>query len=152
MVKLVNYVRHQVQEGHGRSLDLSTSSVFDNDQYLLPVLEDDALLYNLGDLVHGGLEQEQSPDMTAIVANVSREGTAAYTKISELHEALLRSQQEALAAQQRLELAEKALNLSRLADIQEESKPLTNLASAQRAQYKGNYDGPGSGRLLMRSE
>ena len=143
MVKLVNYVRRQVQRGQGRSLDLSTSSIFDDDQYLQPVLEDDALLYSLEDIIHDGFNNQPGSDTATAAACDLEEGTAAYTKISRLHEALLRSQQEALAAQQRLEIAEKALRLSRQPDAKEEISPSATSASARRLQYKGNYDGPG---------
>ena len=144
MVKLVNYVRHQVREGHGQPFDLSTSSIFDDDKYLLPVLEDDALLYNLDDIMNGEPEEQQPTDVATPVANNTGHETAAYARISELHDALLQSRQEALAAQQRLELAEKALNLSRTANFEEESRSLPKPVSEQRSQYKGNYDGPGS--------
>lgn len=51
MVKLVNYVRSEVRKGNqvvGRVID--DGPVFQDDRYLLPVLEDDALLYSLEDI------------------------------------------------------------------------------------------------------
>lgn len=47
-VKLINYIRSKTKAGI-KTLDLSTKNVFDDEQYLLPVLEDDALLYSLHD-------------------------------------------------------------------------------------------------------
>lgn len=149
MVKLVNFVCRQVQEGHGPSLDLSTSSIFEDDRYLQPVLEDDALLYSLEDIMHGGLDEQQGSKTAIPATSDVEEGTAAYTRISELHEALIRSQQEALAAQQRLEIAEKALRLSRQADTEGEPSLSTTPASAKRNQYQGNYDGPGDKGSVM---
>ena len=52
MIKLVNYVRNEVRWGNKR-IDLSSKSFFDDDQYLQPVLEDDALLYSLDDIFEG---------------------------------------------------------------------------------------------------
>lgn len=49
LVKLVNYVRSEVQKGN-RSLDISSKSVFQDERYLLPVLEDDALLFSLDEV------------------------------------------------------------------------------------------------------
>ena len=48
-VKLVNYIRSQVKTGN-KSPDLSSKTIFQDHQFLQPVLEDDALLYSLDDL------------------------------------------------------------------------------------------------------
>ena len=149
MVKLVNFLRSEVKEGRGRPVNLSSTSAFDADLYLQPVLEDDALLYNLEDIIEGNLDQQQISSAAIPVASGFEEGTAAYFKISELQEALSRSQQESLAAQQRLELAEKALSTSRDVDVEKESIFCSKRASAQRSNYEGNYDGPGDWALTM---
>ncbi len=49
LIKLVNYVRSEVRAGKLHS-DVSSKSCFEDDKYLQPVLEDDALLYSLDDV------------------------------------------------------------------------------------------------------
>lgn len=56
-IKLVNYTRNEAKKG-ARTLLIPSRSLFEDDQYLLPVLEDDALLFNLDEAI-------QSPE-TAI--------------------------------------------------------------------------------------
>lgn len=48
-IKLVNYIRSEVKSGN-RKPDLSTKQLFENERFLRPTLEDDALLYSLEDL------------------------------------------------------------------------------------------------------
>lgn len=48
-IKLVNYVRSEVKAGN-KTPDVSSKSKFEDDAYLKPVLEDDALLYSLDDI------------------------------------------------------------------------------------------------------
>jgi hypothetical protein len=55
-IKLVNYVRTEVKNGNNTP-DVSSKSKFEDDVYLKPVLEDDALLYSLDDLA-----EEQGED------------------------------------------------------------------------------------------
>lgn len=55
-IKLVNYVRTEVKNGN-TTPDVSSKSKFEDDVYLKPVLEDDALLYSLDDLA-----EEQGED------------------------------------------------------------------------------------------
>jgi type I protein arginine methyltransferase len=53
LIRLVNYVRSEVQ--HCRpSLVITSTSLFEDDKYLKPVLEDDALLYSLDDVFEDG--------------------------------------------------------------------------------------------------
>ena len=49
-VKLINYVRSEVKAAR-RNIDVSSRTLFEDDRYMKPVLEDDALLYNLDDIV-----------------------------------------------------------------------------------------------------
>ena len=49
-MKLVNYVRREVRN-QNKSPDVSSKSAFEDDRYLQPVLEDDALLYTLEDAI-----------------------------------------------------------------------------------------------------
>jgi protein arginine N-methyltransferase 3 len=75
---LVNYVRSEVKNGNNAP-DVSSKSKFEDDVYLKPVLEDDALLYSLDDLAE---EQDES----------SGPGTEAERQVLELQENLERLQ------------------------------------------------------------
>ncbi|CAI7636762.1 hypothetical protein N7533_006985 [Penicillium manginii] len=77
-IKLVNYVRTQVKAGN-KTPDVSSKSQFEDDAYLKPVLEDDALLYSLDDIV-----EEQAVDETS--------GGDADRRVLELQEELERLQ------------------------------------------------------------
>ena len=55
VVKLVNYIRSEVKVGVEKP-DVSAKSKFKDEQYLLPVLEDDALLWNLHDIIGQDLD------------------------------------------------------------------------------------------------
>lgn len=50
LVKLINYVRKCVSQGN-LSPDVTSAAVFDGDEYLLPVMENDAVLYSLEDIL-----------------------------------------------------------------------------------------------------
>ena len=50
MIKLVNFIRSEVRSGN-LTPDLSSGSAWEDDKYLQPVLEDDALLYSLDEIV-----------------------------------------------------------------------------------------------------
>ena len=54
-IKLVNYVRTEVKNGNNTP-DVSSKSKFEDEVYLKPVLEDDALLYSLDDLTEEQVE------------------------------------------------------------------------------------------------
>ncbi|KIW97759.1 uncharacterized protein Z519_01343 [Cladophialophora bantiana CBS 173.52] len=49
LVRLVNYIRSEVKAGNLQP-DVSSKALFDDEKYLKPVLEDDALLYSLEDV------------------------------------------------------------------------------------------------------
>ncbi|EEQ27442.1 Ribosomal protein arginine N-methyltransferase rmt3 [Microsporum canis] len=51
-IKLVNYIRSEVKNGNMKP-DVSSTALFEDEKYLKPVLEDDALLYNLDDIAVG---------------------------------------------------------------------------------------------------
>lgn len=48
-IKLVNYIRQQTKDGNTK-LDIKSAAEFNDDKYLQPVLEDDALLFSLDDI------------------------------------------------------------------------------------------------------
>ncbi len=60
LIKLVNYIRTQVELGNIKP-DVSSKSCFENDKYLKPVLEDDALLYSLDDLFDSESAHQRNP-------------------------------------------------------------------------------------------
>lgn len=92
LVKLVNYVRSQVRNGvQGNHLEINDESVFKDDQYLLPVLEDDALLYSLEDIA--GSEGPGGRSMGQPMSVASQE-VKAESRIAELEEQLEELQQQ----------------------------------------------------------
>jgi protein arginine N-methyltransferase 3 len=58
MMKLVNYIRSEVKAGN-LAPNVSNASAFQDQKYLLPVLEDDPLLYSLHDAFEDGFEDEK---------------------------------------------------------------------------------------------
>jgi protein arginine N-methyltransferase 3 len=62
-IKLVNYIRSEVRKGN-TTPDVSSKSVFDDDSYLKPVLDDDALLYSLEDLADDFAEEGNNEKTT----------------------------------------------------------------------------------------
>ena len=73
VVKLVNYIRGEVKVGVEKP-DVSAKSRFQDEQYLLPVLEDDALLWNLHDII--GQDLDDVDDETGGVSVEAPSGTA----------------------------------------------------------------------------
>ncbi|KAL1960891.1 hypothetical protein VTO42DRAFT_5874 [Malbranchea cinnamomea] len=53
-IKLVNYIRSEVKAGNSKP-DVSSKSLFEDEKYMIPVLEDDALLYSLDEVSHDPL-------------------------------------------------------------------------------------------------
>lgn len=51
-IKFVNYIRSEVLSGKDRP-DVSSTAAWADDKFLQPVLEDDALLFTLDDLIDG---------------------------------------------------------------------------------------------------
>ena len=58
---MVNYIRQQIKNGLGHALDLKTKEAFQDDVYLIPFLEDDALLYSLEDVIIHGEALNETP-------------------------------------------------------------------------------------------
>ncbi|MCJ1224960.1 hypothetical protein MMC12_001607 [Toensbergia leucococca] len=61
MIKLVNYIRDEVKNGNMK-LNVSSKAAFEDDRYLQPVLENDALLYSMEDVVEDVSGREMHPD------------------------------------------------------------------------------------------
>jgi len=92
LVKLVNYVRSQARRGiQSNHLEIDDESVFQDDQYLLPVLEDDALLYSLEDIAESEDPNGQPPGQP--MSDASPE-VKAESRIVELEEQLKELQQQ----------------------------------------------------------
>ncbi|KAK2747647.1 hypothetical protein FQN55_004816 [Onygenales sp. PD_40] len=79
-LRLVNYIRSEVKAGNTKP-DVSSASLFEDEKYMKPVLEDDALLYSLDDLSEDSLAD----------GDVEKPGAAGQTsRIRELEEELER--------------------------------------------------------------
>lgn len=91
-IKLVNYVRSEASKGNHKP-DVSSTDRFDSDDYLKPVLEDDAVLFCLDELLEsvrlGAIETNG-----AAAATTSNSETAASKRIKELEEQLRRIQEQ----------------------------------------------------------
>lgn len=77
-MKLVNYIRSEVKAGNKRP-NWSTANAFEDDKYMKPVLEDDAILYSLDDVVDvhddgklGGNEQIRQAEVEELRDELSR--------------------------------------------------------------------------------
>ncbi|KAG9239113.1 putative ribosomal protein arginine N-methytransferase rmt3 [Amylocarpus encephaloides] len=86
-IKLVNYVRSRVHSGQAIPSDLARSD-FDDEKFLKPVLEDDALLFTLDDLPQvPEISQESEHDKGK---GVEKNSGALVARITELEESLRR--------------------------------------------------------------
>jgi protein arginine N-methyltransferase 3 len=85
-IKLVNFIRSQVHSGNNVSPDISQQDIED-EKYLKPVLEDDALLFSLDELpdVMDGLQGTNGKE-------VSTDSGELVNRVSELEEELRRIQ------------------------------------------------------------
>ncbi|KAL9006754.1 MAG: hypothetical protein Q9188_000532 [Gyalolechia gomerana] len=72
MIKLINYVRGQVNQGLFRP-NLLPKNFLEGDEYLKPVMEDDALLYSIDDIFDYCEQQEKSLPNGSAEATLSRE-------------------------------------------------------------------------------
>ncbi len=86
-VRLVNYIRSEIKSGRSVSSNVSLMN-FEAEEFLKPVLEDDALLFSLGDLPEMVLRQE-----IAQLDNTGADGSIRLlTRIAELEEELRKTQ------------------------------------------------------------
>ena len=88
-IKLVNYIRSRVHAGLGVSSNLARE-VFEDERFLKPVLEDDALLFSLDDLPD--LTEVQDTEAADKGKAVSKDPEALVSRVSELEEELRRIQ------------------------------------------------------------
>ncbi|KAE8348631.1 S-adenosyl-L-methionine-dependent methyltransferase [Aspergillus coremiiformis] len=117
-IKLVNYIRTQVKAGN-LSPNVSSKSNFEDEIYLKPVLEDDALLYSLDDIedqdsvVPGGTEAEKR--MVELQEDLER----LQSQFSEYRIAVQKSMEEQLSKEDD-KLTPSALSVQRAASKAEE--------------------------------
>jgi len=90
-VRLVNYIRSQVHSGQQVSSDVSRAD-FEDEKYLKPVLEDDALLFNLDELPEVA-EDSQTTDFNKGKV-VSGDSGLLAARVSELEEDLRKMQSQ----------------------------------------------------------
>ncbi|PYH89464.1 S-adenosyl-L-methionine-dependent methyltransferase [Aspergillus ellipticus CBS 707.79] len=95
-IKLVNYIRSQVKEGN-TSPDVSSAEKFEDEVYLMPVLEDDALLYSLDDIEDETPESAGGTDAERRVIELQEDLERLQTQFSEYRDAVQRSMEEQLA-------------------------------------------------------
>jgi len=81
-IKLVNYIRQQAKEGNTK-LEIKSATEFEDEKYLQPILEDDALLFSLDDLSSSSQPGDASGDNANATTNTSPEA-----KIAELEKQL----------------------------------------------------------------
>ena len=92
LVKLVNYVRSEVRNGRQVvHLAIDDASIFQDDRYLIPVLEDDALLYSLEDVLSLDKLSGQAPEQLNSNGTTERE---AVVRVLELEAQLRQLQQQ----------------------------------------------------------
>jgi protein arginine N-methyltransferase 3 len=92
-VKLVNYIRSQVHSGSPISSDISRED-FDDDKFLMPVLEDDALLISLDDLPEVQLGGQNSLERSSKGKEISSDSGHLVARVSELEDELRRIQSQ----------------------------------------------------------
>lgn len=88
-IKLVNYIRSQVHSGQVIPKELSRKD-FEDEKFLKPVLEDDAVLFTLDDLPEvAGAEDSEENDKAK---RMEKDPAALVTRVSELEDELRRVQ------------------------------------------------------------
>lgn len=85
-IKLVNFIRSEVKAGKKVSPDVQKAD-FDDEIYLKPVLEDDALLFNLDDLPVSRTQHKMADEGVA-------GSSAVLARVAELEEELRRTQSQ----------------------------------------------------------
>lgn len=102
MIKLVNYIRAEISAGKGLP-DCTNKSVFEDDRFLRPVLEDDPLLYNLHDIIGEQLDKTANGTPGDMGEAMSQNPGQGPDRITKLEEELRHAQLEIAARKQELE-------------------------------------------------
>lgn len=95
-IKLINYIRTQVKAGN-TSPDVSSKEKFDDDAYMKPALEDDALLYSLDDIVDDEAEEAGGSDAERRVIELQEDLERLQSQFSEYRLAVQQSMEEQLS-------------------------------------------------------
>lgn len=95
-IKLINYIRTQVKAGN-TSPDVSSKEKFDDDAYMKPALEDDALLYSLDDIVDDEAEEASGSDAGRRVIELQEDLERLQSQFSEYRLAVQQSMEEQLS-------------------------------------------------------
>ena len=144
LVKLVNYVRTKVREGQGLP-KISTRDIFQDDRWLKPVLEDDALLYSLGDLTleEDNIEKSTTNDVDLHRPNIeiARDPEAASLRLDQYEKQIHFTEDLLLKSTQQLDLTQKALE--RVNALMDQAKLTIDEQSRDRG-TQGSIRGPGS--------
>ncbi|RDW86817.1 protein arginine methyltransferase RmtB [Aspergillus mulundensis] len=98
-IKLVNYIRTSVKDGN-MSPDVSTKDKFQDDIYLKPVLEDDALLYSLDDIEDEESDKAGETQAERQVVELQEELERLQIQFSEYRLAVQKSLEEQLAKEE----------------------------------------------------
>lgn len=95
-IKLINYIRTQVKAGN-TSPDVSSKEKFDDDAYMKPALEDDALLYSLDDIEDDEAEAAGGSDAERRVIELQEDLERLQSQFSEYRLAVQQSMEEQLS-------------------------------------------------------
>lgn len=120
MIKLVNYVRTQVKSGN-KTPDVSTKAQFDDDAYLKPALEDDALLYSLDDLADDrGEDAAPGTEAERQVLELQEDLERLQTQFSEYRLAVQKSMEDQLSKEEeKLDNAPSAQTTDRIQEAED---------------------------------
>ena len=98
----MNYIRGE--KSAGRSLpELSSYAAFCDESYLKPVLEDDALLYNLHEIIEETLDSNRHDGTECESSSSQKDGIQCDDRVKELEEKLRKAQYEIEARKKELE-------------------------------------------------
>lgn len=105
---MVNYVRSEVKAGN-KTPDVSLKSTFADDTYLKPVLEDDALLYSLDDILEEQADAAPGGEAERRVLELQEDLERLQTQFSEYRLAVQKSMEDQLSQEdEKLESAPSA--------------------------------------------
>ena len=111
MIKLINYIRSEAKINNTLP-SLSTKAAFQDEHYLKPVLEDDALLYSLHDIIGEGFDLKPSRFEEEMAENEQEDSVRSKGQIQELEEKLQRAQLDLEARKKELDVIKLRLNAS----------------------------------------
>ena len=133
LVRLVNYFRSEVRSGN-RSIDVSSKSVFEDSRFLLPALEDDALLFNLDEITEVPENPELNDSQHDVDAQKPNDSTS--YSVAELQDELQRLQKQFAAYRNAVdETLEKRWNSE-----EKDSEPLNTHSEKENAANMLAYD------------